>query len=132
MTDLLYILGTYDVQKTTLASDPVKAGRLTITCEFASNSSALGCLSILGGMSSAVESFHIMTQSNNTLSVGNLDSDNYTVVTFDIERNGLPGNRAAYMEEVELQNGSKIEQGTSVNHLWFGNKVYANLLYIAT
>ena len=112
----LYILGTYDVQKTTSISDPVRAGRLNVTCVFASNSSALGCLSIVGGKSSGNESFHVARRSNNTLSIGNLDSDNYTVVTFDIEHNGLPGNRSAYIEEVELQNGINIESGKTVQY----------------
>jgi len=107
----LYILGTYDVQKTISVSDPMRAGRLNINCVFASNSLALGCLSIVGGKSSGTESFHVAKRSNNTLSIGNLDSDNYTVVTFDIEQNGLPGNRAAYMEEVELLNELKMESG---------------------
>ena len=106
------ILGTYDVQKTTSVGDPMRAGRLNITYVFASKSLALGCLSIIGGKSSAAESFHVITQANNKVSFGGLDSDNYTVVTFDIEQNGLPGNRSAYIEEVELQNGSKIESGT--------------------
>ena len=53
-----------------------------------------------------MESFHVIKKANNSLSIEDLESDNYTVVTFDIERDGLPGNRAAYIEEVELQHGS--------------------------
>ena len=87
------------------------AGRLNITCVFATNSSALGCLSIVRRNSTAMESFHVIKKSNNSLSIEDLDSDNYTVLTFDIEQNGLPGNRAAYIEEVELQHGSEIKSG---------------------
>ena len=110
-----YKLGTYDVQETILALDPVIPGRLTVTCVFASNSSALGCLCIIRRQSTAVESFHVIKQPNNTASIEGLNSDNYTVLTFDIERNGLPGNRAAYLEEFEIQNGSEMELGTAVN-----------------
>ena len=94
----------------------MRAGRLIINCVFASNSSALGWLSIVGGKSSGNESFHVAKRSSNTLSIGNLDSDNYTVATFDIEQNGLPGNRAAYIEDVELLNGLKIESGTTAHY----------------
>ena len=87
------------------------AGRLNITCVFAANSSALGCLSIVRRNSTAMESFHVIKKSNNSLSIEDLDSDNYTVLTFDIEQDGLPGNRAAYIEEVELQHGSENKSG---------------------
>ena len=107
-----YKLGTYDVQETISVVDPVRPGRLTVTCVIAFNSSALGCLSIVRRKSTAVESFHVLKQSNSTASIEGLNSDNYTVLTFDIEQNGLPGNRAAYLEEVELRNGSEIELGT--------------------
>ena len=107
-----HTLGTYDVQQTTSVYDPV-SGRLNVTCVFASNSLASGCLTIVRGKSSATESFHVTNRSNNTLSIGGLDSDNYTVMTFDIEQDGLPGNRAAYIEEIELQNASKIESGAT-------------------
>ena len=106
-----YKLGTYDVQETILALDPVRPGRLTVTCVFAFNSSALGCLYIVRRKSTAVESFHVIKQSNNTASIEDLNSDNYTVLTFDIEQNSLPGNRAAYLEEFEIQNGSEIKSG---------------------
>ena len=109
-----YQLGTYDVQETILALDPVRPGRLTVTCVFASNSPALGCLCIVRRKSTAVESFHVIRQSNNTASIEGLNSDNYTVLTFDIEQNGLPGNRGAYLEEFEIQNGS--ENGKSCNN----------------
>ena len=107
-----FYIGTYDVQETILALDPVRHGRLTVTCVFAFNSSALGCLCIVRRKSTAVENFHVIKQSNNTASIERLNSDNYTVLTFDIEQNGLPGNRAAYLEEFEVQNGSEIELGT--------------------
>ena len=109
---ICHILGTYEVQQTTSLSNPVRPGTLNVTCVFASNSSALGCLSIIREMSSVTESFHAIAQSKITLSVGDLDVGNYTIMTFDIEQNGLPGSRAAYMEEVELQNGSKNKSGT--------------------
>ena len=111
---ICHILGTYDVQQTTSLSNPVRPGTLNVTCVFASNSSALGCLSIIREMSSVTESFHAIAQSNNTLSVGDLDVGNYAIMTFDIEQNGLPGSRAAYIEEVEFQNGSKNKSGTAL------------------
>ena len=86
-------------------------GRLNITCVFAANSSALGCLSIIRRNSTAMESFHVIKKSNNFLSIEDLDSDNYTMLTFDIEQDGLPGNRAAYIEEVELQHGLENKSG---------------------
>ena len=111
---ICHVLGTYDVQQTISLSNPVRPGTLNVTCIFALNSSALGCLSIIREMSSVTESFHVIAQSNNTLSVGDLDVGNYTIMTFDIGQNGLPGSRAAYIEEVELQNGSKNKSGTAL------------------
>ena len=90
------------MQQTTSVHDPA-SGRLNVTCVFASNSLASGCLIIVRGKSSATESFHVANRSNDTVSIGGLDSDNYIVVTFDIQQDGLPGNRASYIEEVRLQ-----------------------------
>ena len=58
-----------------------------------------------------MESFHVIKESNNSLSIDDLVSDNYTMLTFDIEQDGLPGNRTAYIDEVELQHGSETESG---------------------
>ena len=106
-----YYVGTYGAQEAISVGDP---GRLNITCILSDNSSALGCLSIVRGDSSATESFHVIKQSNNTASIEDLESDNYTVVTFDIEQNGIPRNQAAYLEEVELH-GSANNLGTAMS-----------------
>ena len=71
-------------------------------------------LSIIGGKSSTAEKFYVVKKTNNTILVEDLDSDNYTVVTFDIEHSGLPGNRSAYIEDVEIQNELKMESGKTV------------------
>ena len=89
-------------------------GKLNITCVFAFHSLALGCLSVVGGKPSSAERFYVIKKSNNTTLVEDLESDNYTVVTFDIEHNGLPGNQSANIEDVEIQNELKMESGTTV------------------
>ena len=61
-----------------------------------------------------MKSFHAIKKSNNSLLIDDLVSDNYTLVTFDIEQDGLPGNQAAYLELVELHNGSAVEPGTKL------------------
>ena len=71
----------------------------------------LDCLSIIQGHSSEAESFHVARRSNDTLSAGSHDlwPDDYTFDT------GLPGNQAAYIDDVELQNSLKMQSGTAVN-----------------
>ena len=87
-----YTLGTYDVQ--TVSFEPV-AGAVTVSGELASNTDALGCLFIF--KSSSAEHYQTAVNEDDSCSttVSHLERDTYSVLVYDLERDGLPGSTPA-------------------------------------
>ena len=88
-------IGTHDVQ-TCIANNCSKPGTVNITCNFTENSNAMGYLPILSSNTNPsdemffVASRHDITSSELNISIPGVFPDDYTVIVFDLGRNGLP------------------------------------------
>ena len=87
--------GTHEVQTCSFNSH-FRPGTVNIDCNFTENSNAMGYLPVLSSITnSSLEIFVVAgrldtTSSALNISVSGIPPDNYTVVVFDLARNGLP------------------------------------------
>ena len=112
-------LGTYDVQNVTLESVSGVAGAVDVRGELANNTDALGCLIIVKSSSDSTEHYQIAVNENDscTTTVSNLERDTYSVLVYDLERDGLPGSTPAIsMGGVVVSESSRGQLWTHMTH----------------
>ena len=94
LIDTLHFLGTFDVQSVSVES---VAGAVDIFVKLASNTDALGCFIFVKSSSDSSEHYQVAVNENDSCitTVLNLERDTYSVLVYDLERDGLPGSTPA-------------------------------------
>ena len=88
-------LGTHEVQ-TCVANNCSQPGTVNVSCTFSESSKAMGYLSILSSETNTYREMFIvacrdnMSSSDLKISVSGIPPDDYSVIVYDIESNGLP------------------------------------------
>jgi len=88
-------LGTHEVQ-ICVANNCCQPGTVNISCTFSESSRAKGYLSVLSSETNMSREMFVvanrcdMSSSDLEVNVSGVPPDNYTVVVYDIESNGLP------------------------------------------
>ena len=88
-------LGTHEAQHCA-ANHYAQSGTVNITCTFSENSRAKGYLSVLSSETDSLQEMFVVANRYDLSSpyvevnVSGVPHDNYTVVVYDLESNGLP------------------------------------------
>ena len=120
METLFFSQGLFDIQTATVNS--YSPGTVNVSCLFANNSRALGCLVVLHPQNvSQSEMLAYAARDNSNaptanISIPGVPKDSHTVLVFDGEQNGLLSTRAAVIQNVTVEEGEP-EPGKSNFHV---------------
>lgn len=123
--ELILPKGLFDVQEST--ANKIYPGTVNVSCVFANNSQALGCLVVLHPQTATqTEMFAYAARSGDSdtdlvtsISIPGVPKGSYIVLVFDGEENGLISVQAAVVQNVTVTEG----EPTRGNKLLSGNKV---------
>ena len=120
METFFFSRGLFDIQTATVNS--YSPGTVNVSCMFAKNSRALGCLVILHPQNvSQSEMFAYAARDNSSaptanISIPGVPKGSHTLLVFDGEQNGLLSTRAAAVQNATVEEGGP-EPGKSNFHV---------------